>query len=233
MSDTALADPAPASIFEVDDPDFAARLAAFEGAAKTREAIIRAALELFATSGYRGTSLRRLAKLVGIEAGSLYNHISSKHELLSDMVLFGTRELLEGVSGLLADAPPDPLDRLRIAVEAHVAFYCIHRRQVRVLDREFHLLEGESAQANSAVRAEYEGLFRKIVFEGIEAGVFRDHDVAVTVKGLLGFGSSVAVWFRPDGRLPAREIAGILAEAAVRGLVAPSALARLAGRTAA
>ena len=45
--------------------------------APTKQQIFRSALELFALQGYDATSARQLAARVGIEAGSLYNHISS------------------------------------------------------------------------------------------------------------------------------------------------------------
>src|SRR5665811_1135917 len=80
------------SVFKTAIPDFAARMAAAEGISSKREAIIRAALSMFAEHGYQGTSLRKLADRVGIEAGSLYNHISSKNDLLSDMVVYATEE---------------------------------------------------------------------------------------------------------------------------------------------
>ncbi|MBY7144729.1 TetR/AcrR family transcriptional regulator [Virgibacillus sp. NKC19-3] len=47
----------------------------------TRTSIIQAALSLFATSGYDGTTLAHIARTVGIQKPSLYNHFSSKDEL--------------------------------------------------------------------------------------------------------------------------------------------------------
>ena len=40
-------------------------------------------------------SLRRLASEVGIQAGSLYNHITTKQELLFDLIKTHMDELLE------------------------------------------------------------------------------------------------------------------------------------------
>src|SRR5262245_2395598 len=82
------------SIFTSATPDFAARMVASEGGSPTREAIIRAGMNLFAEYGYHASTLRKLAEQVGIEAGSLYNHMASKNELLSDMLVFGTGEVL-------------------------------------------------------------------------------------------------------------------------------------------
>ena len=49
---------------------------------KTLEAIRKAGLRLIFEHGYEAMSLRQLAAEVGIQAGSLYNHIATKQELL-------------------------------------------------------------------------------------------------------------------------------------------------------
>ncbi len=52
---------------------------------KTMEAIRKAGLRLIFEHGYAAMSLRQLASEVGIQAGSLYNHIATKQELLFDL----------------------------------------------------------------------------------------------------------------------------------------------------
>ena len=53
---------------------------------KTMEAIRKAGLRLIFEHGYAAMSLRQLAAEVGIQSGSLYNHISTKQELLFTLV---------------------------------------------------------------------------------------------------------------------------------------------------
>ncbi|MCF6335891.1 MAG: TetR/AcrR family transcriptional regulator [Spirochaetales bacterium] len=48
----------------------------------TKERIFEAAVELFSKQGYQGTSIRVLAKAVGIKESSIYNHYTSKRSIL-------------------------------------------------------------------------------------------------------------------------------------------------------
>jgi AcrR family transcriptional regulator len=217
------------SVFTSATPDFAARMVAAEGGSPTREAIIRAGMNLFAEFGYHASTLRKLAEQVGIEAGSLYNHMASKSELLSDMLIFGTQEVLVGVRTLLETAPEDPLDRLRIAVAAHIQFHCVQRQQVMVLDRELRHLTREEAAKSMQRRAEYEELFRGILQQGVQDGVFRDHDTSLSLKAILRLGTGTAAWYRPDGRASAYEIGQLYADMIVRSLLTPARYVELYG----
>jgi AcrR family transcriptional regulator len=51
-----------------------------------RERVLRAALALADESGVEALSMRRLAKTLGVEAMSLYNHVGSKDDLLDGLV---------------------------------------------------------------------------------------------------------------------------------------------------
>lgn len=58
-----------------------------------KEQIINTALELFFQNGVAGTSMRQLAKAVGMKAASLYNHIRSKDEIIDLLVEKGVKSL--------------------------------------------------------------------------------------------------------------------------------------------
>ncbi len=51
-----------------------------------KECILETALELFARSGYLGTSMSDIANRLGITKGALYKHYTSKQEILDSIV---------------------------------------------------------------------------------------------------------------------------------------------------
>jgi AcrR family transcriptional regulator len=191
--------------------------------APTKQQIFRNALELFAQQGYDATSARQLAAKVGIEAGSLYNHISSKQDLLFQLIQKATYDLIAEVSAAIEAAPDDPVERLAAGVRAHVIFYCVNSTQALVGERELRALTPENFAETRKQRDEYEALFIGILEEGMRRKVFRPLDSHTICFGILGL-SNVALWYSPGGRLTDAEIAESYADFVMRAVLAPTAL---------
>ena len=52
----------------------------------TKQRILECAIKLFAAKGYTETSMRELAKEVGVKEASIYNHFSSKNSILEHIL---------------------------------------------------------------------------------------------------------------------------------------------------
>ncbi len=74
-----------------------------------REEILDAAAELFTRRGYAATSTRMIAEAVGIRQASLYYHVTSKEELLEELLAETVRPSLTFAAGLDA-AGATPVD---------------------------------------------------------------------------------------------------------------------------
>lgn len=79
---------------------------------ETRDAILRSAREVFADSGYRGASLRKIASRAGVTHAAIYRHFADKDDLLAALAEHDFEELVREVGNRI-DAAQPPLDRLR------------------------------------------------------------------------------------------------------------------------
>src|ERR1700710_2022134 len=122
---------------------------------KTMEAIRKAGQRLIVEHGYSAMSLRQLAAAVGIQAGSLYNHISTKQELLFDLVQDHVNELLRQLDLALEDKN-GPEERLRAFVAFHVSYHMSRKREVFIANSELRSLEPKNYDAIVALRSAYE-----------------------------------------------------------------------------
>lgn len=66
----------------------------------TKDALFRTAVELFARKGYHGTSVRDIAREVGIKESSVYNHFTSKEAILDAALEYQLNVFTQAVRAL-------------------------------------------------------------------------------------------------------------------------------------
>lgn len=169
--------------------------------------LVRAAAERFARDGYDQTSMADLAAGLGIAAGGVYHYFGGKEALLERICLQLTEPLHPRALAAL-EGRDDPAARLRALVDVWVAHVVEHRDHMLVFQQERHVIErGERWRAVRAGRKRFEELVDAVLadLEGDPRARFADRRIALSA--LLGMVNHTAAWFRPRGRLSAREIA--------------------------
>ena len=67
--------------------------------AERREQIIRTATDVFATEGFEGAALKRVAELVGVKEATLFHYFRGKQELLTAVLAERDRRGMEAAGG--------------------------------------------------------------------------------------------------------------------------------------
>ena len=183
-----------------------------------REAITEVAVKLFSEHGYTGTTMRDIAKAVGVLPGSLYAHIDSKDALLLEIVSGGIAQFL-AVEEKIAEAGSTACARLRAAIRWHVDVVAEDPERTLVVFHQWRFLEEPNRSTAVAMRGRYADAFTRIVEQGKASGEFSSKlDTRVTVFGILGALNWVPEWYSSKGPMAAPEIAERLADTLILGL---------------
>ena len=100
-----------------------------------REAILDAAIRLFATRGYAEADLQVLADELDIGKGTLYRHFGSKEKLFlaaADQVMRRIHEHITAVTVKIED----PLNRIETGIHAYFQYFAGHPESVEMLIQE-------------------------------------------------------------------------------------------------
>lgn len=190
---------------------------------EARDRIVAAATELFGRQGYEATTTRQIVEAAQVTKGAMYHWFSSKEDLLTSIYrdLLGEQTLrLEAIA-----AGPGPVqDRVHDAVVDLFGHMDDHAEALTVWARNMHLIGGEHATAVRKMRRRYQHLFKGLIQEGQDAGVFRT-DVLAPVMSNTFLSSVVQIhtWFRPDGALTRRELGEQMAALFLAGIRPPAA----------
>ncbi|NPV21173.1 TetR/AcrR family transcriptional regulator [Bradyrhizobium aeschynomenes] len=195
----------------------------------TMEAIRKAGLRLIFQHGYEAMSLRQLAAEVGIQPGSLYNHISTKQELLADLIQDHINDLLRELETALRDKE-GAVERLRAFVAFHVSYHMTRKREVFIANSELRSLDPRNYEAVVALRGAYEQRLAEILTDGVAEGVFDVDDVQVATFAIIALLTGLCSWYRPGGRLTKDAIIAAHEKLVLSGVMPRSAKPSPSGR---
>jgi AcrR family transcriptional regulator len=182
-----------------------------------REAIFSAATRLFGERGYTGTTMRDIAKAVGILPGSLYAHIRSKEAVLLEIIEGGVDRFNAAVDKIDAmDLAPELA--LRQAVREHLRIVADSPGRTLIVFHQWRFLDDDNRDRLLAKRAHYEAFFVRTLRAGIKQGHFDAKlDPKVTVLAILGALNWTPEWFSPEGPASSDEVADKIADGLLGG----------------
>lgn len=186
--------------------------------ATPRDAILGAATELFGERGYTGTTMRDIAKAVGVLPGSLYAHIQSKDAVLLEIIEGGVDRFVAAADGIEAQRLP-AAEALTLVIRAHLRIVAENPGRTLIVFHQWRFLTEPHRTRLREKRRSYESFFTRTVAAGVASGEFAaDLDVKVAVLGVLGALNWTPEWFSPNGPATADEIADKLTSALLGGL---------------
>lgn len=163
-----------------------------------RGRVLRAAAHLFRTQGYERTTVRDLAKVVGIQSGSLFHHFKTKEDILLAVMEEGIRFNLERMREAV-EAATEPRRQLRNLIRAELeSIMGLTRDAMTVLVYEWGAVAPEKQRELLALREQYEGYWMQALEAAHAEGLYH-HDPFITRRLLAGAINWTRYWYKPEG----------------------------------
>ncbi|NUM45327.1 MAG: TetR/AcrR family transcriptional regulator [Anaerolineales bacterium] len=172
----------------------------------TREEILEVAAQIFRQKGFHAASMQEIADAVNLRKASLYHHVSSKQEILMDLMDLAMDYLIERTHAIFVQ-PTLPQERLQEAIHQYLKALTDYPDLANVLLLEFRSLEPDFQERHQPRRNQFERLWRGLIQEGIDAGHFTSTNASIATKALLGSMHWAITWYRADGAQTLEQIA--------------------------
>jgi AcrR family transcriptional regulator len=164
--------------------------------------ILEHATRLFAQRGYDGTTLQDIADAIGITRPGLYHYISSKEQLLAELVKDVSENTAHIVREVRHRTDLSSVEKLRTVVRTLVLQRAGAPERFRVLDRTEAALPEEVAALHLKARREVLAEMRTIIEEGVSRGEFRPRGERLAALSVIGMCNWVAWWFHQASAMP-------------------------------
>ena len=165
-----------------------------------KDVIISKAARLFREKGYSASSMRDLAEEVGVEAASLYNHISSKSEILQEICFKVANKFMSHIEAI-DNSPIDSIAKIEAVLRFHVQQMIHHYEEVYVSDREWKHLVDPYLSNYQNQRRTYRQRMAQMIEDGIRKNEIKSIDAPTAVLIMLHAVSGIESWHRSKKKI--------------------------------
>jgi len=184
----------------------------------TREDILEAAAQVFRQKGFHGASMSDIAEVVNLQKASLYHHVSSKQEILSELLDRALEMLLERISAITTQKISAD-KKLHLMIREYLQILVENVDLAAVLLFEHRSLERRLQARHIPNRDKFESLWKEVLTEGVRAKLFKCDDPGLTTRALLGQLNWTITWYRPSGEKTIEQIADNYSKLLLNGLL--------------
>lgn len=185
----------------------------------TRKAeIIAEASQLFKEKGYSAVTVRDIAQALGIKAASLYNHIDSKQEILSALILDLAKEFSSGMENI-QKLKISPLQKIEKLIELHIDITVNQSEALAALNNDWMHMAKKDVSDFVTMRETYEENFRNIIKDGIVQGQLQPRHPEVILFSILSTLRTLYLWYQKRGKLDVNVLKRDMVAVLLRGIV--------------
>jgi|688.fasta_scaffold672494_2 AcrR family transcriptional regulator len=185
----------------------------------TKQNIRQTAQKLFRTRGYAAVGMRELAKEVGIEAPSIYNHYKSKDDILRE-ICFDISEQFFQAFNAIEGMDEKPTKKIKQAIKSHIHVIASNIEATEVFFNEWMFLEEPNLGKFKKLRYEYEMKFRDLIERGIKRGDFKKMNTKLVAFTIFSSLNATHDLYKSSERLTEEEIAEDISDLLLKGLKA-------------
>ena len=180
--------------------------------------ILSVAAKLFRERGYSAVSMRDLAQALDIKAASLYNHITSKQEILVLIVIKMAEEFTLGMNDI-AQTQTSAVEKLTRIIALHIDLTLRDPDSIACLNNDWMHLSNQDRSYFLEMRDDYDDNLRQIVQTGIANQEIRNLNVEVILFSMLSTLRTLYLWHGRKKTLTAAGLKENITHVLLHGIV--------------
>ena len=185
---------------------------------KKREEIYDIIAHLFARKGYHSTSMRDIARDLGMNQSSLYHYFKGKEAMLFKLMNDAMDEalvIIEDICG--ADITPE--EKLTSVLVYYTKYFAGEQEREILLVNEMGSLKGEFQRILIEKQRRYVRLIRSILDELADQGRMKNIHPTIALFAFFGMVHYTIKWYDKDGPVSLDELANSFLEIFTRGIL--------------
>jgi AcrR family transcriptional regulator len=184
---------------------------------RTRDEIIRGAAALFERKGYRGTSIRDIARQTDASISNIYHHFGNKEGLWQEIQDVTVRQFPDKLRQALAGIR-DPARRMRTLLRKHLESAEEFRRETRMFFLNNDQLDPSRDRGNRRIQREILDIYVAELEALRRLGKLASRHPTIVAFNIFGVVNWVLRWYRSDGPLGTAQVHDDIVAFLLRGI---------------
>jgi AcrR family transcriptional regulator len=185
--------------------------------AAKREAVLRAAVQMFNARGFHATSLDDVAASLGISKPTIYHYLGNKDQVLLECLTIGLEQLLDAASAARTDAGAGA-EKLSGFLRRYAEINMTDFGRCVIRTGEEMLSPGSRERFRDMKRA-IDGAMRELIDDAIADGSIAPVDPMLLAFTLAGALNWPARWYDPEGKVDAGDMADRMVKTLAAGFL--------------
>ena len=160
----------------------------------TKITILKVSAELFSNESFSQVSMRDIAKRLNVKAASLYNHISSKDEILETLIFDLVNVFMSSIETTSKKEITTEC-KLDEIIQTHIDIAIKTPNQYAVLNNDWIFLKPEYKKLFLKQRQHYENILEMIVRNGINSDEIKTCHPEIIIYMMLSSLRTLHLWY--------------------------------------
>ncbi|HEU0135905.1 MAG TPA: TetR/AcrR family transcriptional regulator [Flavobacterium sp.] len=180
--------------------------------------IVGISAKLFKEKGYSAVTMRDIAQALNIKAASLYNHIKSKQEILTLIIIEIAEEYTSTIKDIVS-SEESTITMLNRVIQLHIDITERNPDALASLNNDWMHLPPAELKYFLEMREEYEEQFRHIIITGISLGEIKKLESEIIIFSMLSTLRTLYLWYGKKSQFNAATLKKNLRDILIDGIV--------------
>jgi AcrR family transcriptional regulator len=167
-----------------------------------KEELLRTGVELFSEHGFKGTSIRDIARSLGISVSNMYHYFETKEDLWLAIQEYSVRWLPVRLEAVWEQSA-EPLERFRLLLKVHLESSGIYQKESRIFMMDQDQVSKKGNVKNKQIQKKVLDIYLKHIESLQQAGYLATCQTKILAFNILGVVNWYLRWYKADGALPA------------------------------
>ncbi|RRO12311.1 TetR/AcrR family transcriptional regulator [Flavobacteriaceae bacterium 14752] len=160
----------------------------------SKSIILSTSAKLFRAQSFAQVSMRDIAKALNVKASSLYNHISSKDEILEELIF----ELVDTFMSKINETLHKTIDtksKLEDIIQTHINIAVHKPNQFATLNNDWKYLKPNKKGNFQNQRQNYEQILKSIIVKGVDNQEIKNSNPEIILYLMLSSLRTLHLWY--------------------------------------